>query len=151
MKKHQLVYLPSERYVKVLGVLARAATRAKNDVGRCIVRLGKLAHGNIVSKRAPTVRNKPADYKRDRTPKNTGFQSGFLRKTEGKWQPRSPKKRSPAKKKMPPGAVVSPSAIKLDAGQASTAGSSINNEFCHSLTVFFKCSQSIPVNSCLLC
>jgi hypothetical protein len=88
MDKHDLVYLKSEARIKTMGCIAKAATRAKNDVKRPLDRKGKESHGMVVSRRGPTVTEKDDNCRRQRKKKSKSFVPEYVRKSEMKDQSR---------------------------------------------------------------
>jgi hypothetical protein len=82
LKQYNLVYIEKENVKECLGCIAKAATRAKDDIKANVERKGKKIHKQLVSKRGPTIRDKSADYKRNRKPKGCDFRPSYIRK---KW------------------------------------------------------------------
>jgi hypothetical protein len=100
MAEYKLAYLRNEFGKKVLGCIARQATRSQNDLGRRLNCVGQTKHKCIISKRAP---NRKVDTKRSREVVGDKFCPAFVRPSDSKTDSKNASKvagRSETKKKL---------------------------------------------------
>jgi hypothetical protein len=81
MKHYNLAYLPNEFPKKILGFIAKQATRSMNDLGQCMnYYVGQTKHKQIVTKRAANLGGK----NRSRSVVGNTFHPSFVCTSETK-------------------------------------------------------------------
>jgi hypothetical protein len=80
MKHYNLAYLPNKFLKKILGCIAKQATRSMNDLGRRMNCVGQTKHKQIVTKRAANFGGK----NRSRSVVGNTFHASFVCTSETK-------------------------------------------------------------------